>query len=226
MEDLIDNVSVILRCRNEERWIGHTIQSCLDHINHPEIIVIDNKSSDESIKIAKNFAHDPLITSNKKYTKMKFLDINDYTPGKAINLGVKNAKHELILIISSHCILRSFNLENIEKQLNQHSCIFGNQNPYYFGKRISKRYVWANFTSKKIINPYSEDEARYFMHNALSCFKKRTLEENPFDEFLQGKEDRYWAQDIINNGKTILYDPDLSCDHHYTSNGNTWKGIG
>ena len=24
------NTSVIIRTRNEERWIGHTIQSCLD----------------------------------------------------------------------------------------------------------------------------------------------------------------------------------------------------
>ena len=37
-------LSVIIRAKNEERWIGHTIQSILDFITYPEIILIDNKS--------------------------------------------------------------------------------------------------------------------------------------------------------------------------------------
>ena len=35
-----------------------------------------------------------------------------------------------------------------------------------------------------------------------------------------------WAIDIIKGKKDILYDPTMSADHHYTPNGNTWKGIG
>ena len=223
----MDKVSIIIRCKNEERWIGHTIQSCLDLIKYPEIIVVDNNSQDASIKIAKNFAHDPLITNDRKYTELKVFNLDDYTPGKAINLGVKKAKNDFILIISSHCVLRLFNLEEIYKGLVENCCVFGNQNPYYFGKRINKRYIWSNFINERKINLYSNEESRYFMHNALSCFKKKTLEDKPFDENLQGKEDRYWAQDVIKDGEKILYDPNnLSCDHHYTPNGNTWKGIG
>ena len=130
------------------------------------------------------------------------------------------------MIISSHCVLTRFNYSEIKSNLESHCCVFGNQTPYYFGKRIKKRYVWSNFTEEKVVNPYSEYENRHFMHNALSCFNKKTLEEEPFDEFLQGKEDRYWAKDIIKKGNSIIYDPALSCDHHYTSNGNTWKGLG
>ena len=36
------DVSVIIRTKNEERWIGHTIQSVIDQLEKPEIIVIDN----------------------------------------------------------------------------------------------------------------------------------------------------------------------------------------
>ena len=30
---------------------------------------------------------------------------------------------------------------------------------------------------------------------------------------------------MIDKGTNILYSPNLSCDHHYTPSGNTWKGI-
>ena len=45
------NISVIIRTRNEERWIGHSIQSVLNHLPNSEIIIVDNKSNDETIKI-------------------------------------------------------------------------------------------------------------------------------------------------------------------------------
>ena len=73
---------------------------------------------------------------------------------------------------------------------------------------------------------YSEQEKRYFMHNGLAFYKKATLVETPFDEHLVGKEDRYWANKVIENGAGILYDPAMKAEHHYTVNGNTWKGIG
>jgi len=74
---------------------------------------------------------------------------------------------------------------------------------------------------------YSDLEERYFFHNALSIINKNILLENPFDEELVGKEDRYWATKIIEKKiGNILYDPQILCDHHYTDNGNTWKGVG
>ena len=34
--------SVIIRSRNEENWIGHCIQSLIENLDQPEIIIIDN----------------------------------------------------------------------------------------------------------------------------------------------------------------------------------------
>ena len=77
------------------------------------------------------------------------------------------------------------------------------------------------------MNLYSDLEDRYFFHNALSTMKRETLLNRPFDEELWGKEDRYWATDVIEKDKrSILYDPSFSCNHFYTSDGNTWKGVG
>ena len=55
-----DKISVIIRSRNEDRWIGHTIQSVLDFIYKPEIIIVDNGSDNETINYLKD-SHFPLV---------------------------------------------------------------------------------------------------------------------------------------------------------------------
>ena len=72
-------VSVVVRCRNEERYIGYTIQSIYDYFGYDvEIIIVDNESTDNSIRVVNKF----------EYLNIKKVDIkkNDYTPGRALNL--------------------------------------------------------------------------------------------------------------------------------------------
>ena len=51
----MDNISVIIRNKNEEKYIGYAIQSVIDNFDKPEIIVVDNNSTDESLGIVKLF---------------------------------------------------------------------------------------------------------------------------------------------------------------------------
>ena len=62
----MSDVSVIIRTKNEERWIGHSIQSILDKIYKPEIIIIDNNSTDKTLEIVNHFIQDPILSSNNK----------------------------------------------------------------------------------------------------------------------------------------------------------------
>lgn len=222
----MDDISVIIRSKNEERWIGHTIQSCLDLLDKPEIIIVDNNSKDSTLEIARYFAHDPDLQENNNYTTIKIFNIENYTPGRALNYGVSKASNDNILIISSHCVLTNINFDLLKKDLEDHCCVFGNQNPFYNGKKVNKRYLWAHFIDKPVVNMYSESESRYFIHNALCAYKRDTLVKFQFSDKLQTKEDRYWAISMIEKGFKTLYSPNLSCNHHYTESGNTWKGIG
>ena len=43
----MDKVTVIIRCRNEENYIGFAIQSVIDNFQEPEIIILDNNSTDD-----------------------------------------------------------------------------------------------------------------------------------------------------------------------------------
>lgn len=218
--------SVIIRVKNEERYIGHAIQSCLDFLIKPELLIINDNSKDKSLYIARLFANVDKVNKNTNYCNLRILDIENYTPGKALNLGVNESTNENILILSSHCIIKTFNEELITKNLSDYGVLFGNQIPYYHGKRIRKNYLWSNFGDQEVINLWSNQEDRYFFHNGASIFKRDILLNNPFDEMLAGKEDRYWANHWIKKKNQIIYQPQFAVDHHYTIEGNTWKGIG
>ena len=74
--------------------------------------------------------------------------------------------------------------------------------------------------------PYLKERNTLTFKLALTIFKKEILINNPFDENLAGKEDRYWARDWINKKNSIIYQPEFAVNHFYTSEGHTWKGIG
>ena len=85
----MDNISVLIRCRNEERWIGHTIQSVIDSFDKPEIVVVNNNSTDESMNIVNMFKKDKLLMDDGgSYTDINIHNINAYSPGKSLNYGV------------------------------------------------------------------------------------------------------------------------------------------
>ena len=218
-------ISVVMRSKNEERWIGHAIQSVIEKLDNPEIIIVDNHSTDTTKKIAQSFKADPDIENYGNYAELQIIEISDYSPGKALNLGVQKATYDYILIMSSHCVLTQFNLEEHLNDLNDHHALFGNQIPVWEGKKITKRYIWSHFSNKSTTNMYSDLEKRYFLHNALAIYRKSILKKFPFDENLTSKEDRYWANKIIKKKMNFTYDPELIAEHQYTIHGNTWKGI-
>ncbi len=222
----LSDFSVVIRAKNEERWIGYAIQSVLDHLIKPEIVVVDNNSTDKTLEIVKFFSQNPNLNNEaNNYSKIKIINIKNYSPGRALNLGVKNSSKKFIMILSAHCILKKFSEKKVISNLEKHACLFGNQIPIWYGKKITKRYLWSHFSNKKTINMYSELEKRYFLHNALAIYKRATLKKIPFDENLTSKEDRYWANTIIKKKMSFIYDPELIAEHQYTLHGNTWKGI-
>ena len=153
--------------------------------------------------------------------------IEEYSPGRAINMGVDLAATDLILVLSAHCQLTTFNEESLKACVMAHGACFGHQTPIWRGKKITPRYIWSHFGEERVENMQSEIEDRPFFHNALAFFTRETLIKQKFDESYCGKEDRYWAAARIEAGLRYIYSPSiLRANHFWTPNGNTWKGLG
>ena len=196
-------ISIIIRTKNEERWI----LKCLEQIKKQtlkeyEIILVDNNSSDKTVEKA-----------NLAGVKKIFI-IKNFLPGKALNLGIKNSLGEYIVCLSAHCIPTNKNwLKNLIKNFELESNVagvYGRQEPMEFSKDSDKRDLFLVFGLDRKVQIKDS-----FFHNANSMIKKSIWEKIKFDEKISNIEDRLWGQKIIQSGYKIIYEPSASVFHHH-----------
>ena len=76
----MNDLTVIIRNRNESEYIGFAIQSVIDFFPNSKIIVIDNNSNDDSLKTVSLF---------QNRISIEVLNVNNYTPGLSLNNAIK-----------------------------------------------------------------------------------------------------------------------------------------
>lgn len=197
--------SIIIRAKNEEQWLERCL-AAIAHQDHPnfEVILVDNESTDATVEIAKKFKCNVITITNEEFTF-----------SKSLNKGIKAARGKHIAIISGHCIPTHDRwLSQLTADLNdpETAGVYGRQEPLPDTDPNDKRDLWTTFGIEKRIQ-----RKDYFFHNANSAIKKSLWEEVPFDETINGVEDRQWAKEMIKKGKTVVYNPDASVYH--------WHGI-
>lgn len=119
-------ISVIIPVRNESAHIQDCLQAVIDQ-NYPrhlyEIIVIDDYSTDETYTLARDIERDNLLVlSLAKY----FGGASEKVPNKkkALSIGVKNAKGELIITTDGDCIMAENWLSTMVGYYLQHDFLF------------------------------------------------------------------------------------------------------
>ncbi len=92
-----DLVTVIVPCRNEEKWIGPCLQSILDN-DYPkdrlEVLVVDGMSDDGSRQVIESFA--------ARCPTFRLLSNEKRTAPAALNLGIAAARGTVILRMDAH----------------------------------------------------------------------------------------------------------------------------
>ncbi len=116
-------ISVIVPCRNEEKFIANTLESLINQsfpIQDYEILVVDGLSEDNTQNIINNFLD--------KYSNLSlYINEKKITPS-AMNIGIKNAKGEVIVICGAHAIYsKEFLSEGYEllKKNQNFDCVGG-----------------------------------------------------------------------------------------------------
>jgi len=204
-------VSIIIRTKNEERWITPCLESIFNQTyKNFEVIIVDNCSSDKTIEKA------------KQYKISKILKIKNFLPGKAINIGIKNSKGEYAVILSAHAIpTNNAWLEKLVMAIEEDenfAGVYGRQEPMSFSSPSDKRDMLLAFGLDR---KYQVKDS--FFHNANSIIRKKIWNKIPFDNKVTNIEDRIWAQKIINKKYRIMYEPEASVYHYHGihQDGNT-----
>jgi glycosyltransferase involved in cell wall biosynthesis len=93
-------VSIIIACRNEERFIGKCLDSIIDNDfgqDRLEVLVVDGMSEDATKEVVSEYA--------RKNPFIKLLVNSDRVTPTAMNIGIRNAKGDVIILVNAHSIL-------------------------------------------------------------------------------------------------------------------------
>jgi glycosyltransferase involved in cell wall biosynthesis len=97
-------VSVIIPIRNEEAFIARCLQSVVDQ-DYPhdsmEVLVVDGRSEDRSREIVAEFSYEFV----SRYPLIKLLDNPKISAPAGLNLGIREARGDVIVRVDGHCLL-------------------------------------------------------------------------------------------------------------------------
>src|SRR3989338_4439682 len=195
-------VSIIIRTKNEERWIGQCLQEIFrQEYKNFEVIIVDNESRDKTLEKAQRFNIQKIITCT------------DYKPGKALNQGIRESQGKYSVCLSGHCIpVNPQWLGTLIKNFDdlEVAGVYGRQEPLSFSSDWDKRDLTIVFGLDRKVQRKDS-----FFHNANSAIRRDLWEKDPFDEDITNIEDRLWAQNMLHQRYKIIYDPEASVYHHH-----------
>lgn len=194
--------SIIIRTKNEERWIKPCLEAVMEQsYDDWEVILVDNESTDKTVEKARQFDVAEVVTCH------------DFAPGKAINMGVRASDGDFVVCLSGHCIpVDEHWLENLARNFEDPDVagVYGRQEPLSFTPDTDKRDLNLVFGKDRVVQ--TEDN---FFHNANSMVRRELWEKYPFDEEIESLEDRLWAKQILEEGYSIVYEPEASVYHYH-----------
>ncbi|HET9910739.1 MAG TPA: glycosyltransferase family A protein [Anaerolineales bacterium] len=187
------NCSIVIRAYNEEKHIGRLLEGIRQQtIRDVEIILVDSGSTDGTVSVAEFFG-----------ARLVRIPPAEFTFGRSLNLGIRAATRELVVIASAHVypiypdwlesLLRPFEDENIALT---------------YGKQRGPET--AHFSEQQVYHQWYPDasqprQATAFCNNANAAIRRSLWEKNPYDETLTGLEDLAWAKRAKEQGYDIAY---------------------
>lgn len=203
--------TIIIPIYNSEKWLGDAIRSVINQsigVENIQLILIDDGSSDNSLKISKEF---------KKQYPNNVLVISKTNGGvaSARNLALKYAEGEYVGFLDSDDNISLNSLQTVysffEKNYPEIDLVSIPIN--YFDARIGPHYLNKKFEfGSRIIN-LDEEPQSIMVHITPNFIKRTIIEKYSFDEDLVTCEDsKVVAQLLLENNKFGVVD---ECKYNY-----------
>lgn len=185
--------SIIIRCFNEEQHIARLLtgisrQTVTDY----EIILVDSGSTDATLSIASQFP-----------VKVVYISPDEFSFGRALNLGCREASGEILVFISAHCYpLYSNWLESLAEPFGDPrvALSYGRQTGDETTKFPERRVFSSWFPPGSDFN-----RKEPFCNNANAAVRRNVWTEIPYNEEITGLEDLAWAKQAMEKGYRIAY---------------------
>ncbi len=219
-------VSIIIPCRNEERFIN----KCLDSIiandyskDRFEILVIDGMSNDKTREIIKEYSN--------KYSNIKLLDNPKKVTPISMNIGIKASRGDYILILSSHSkIDEKFIKLNVNFIIEKNvDCVGG-----IIITLPANETVLANSIALALSNAFGvgnayfrigTNEIKYVDTVPFGCYKKDVFTRIGYfdEELIRNQDDEFNLRLLKNKGKILLVPKIISYYYARDSLSKLWK---
>lgn len=216
-------VSIVVPCRNEEKYIGKCIQSIINQtygLENIEILIIDGMSNDGTCKIINKFKKDnkeiKLIRNDKQITPV------------AINLGIKQSKGDIVILFGAHSYMDSLYVEKCVEKLSDGNidCV---------GGRIIN--LSENDNAKAISlamsSPFGVGNALFRFSNkeqlvdtvAFGAYNRKVFDKiGYFDEkLIRNQDDEFNLRLSLNGGKILLCPEIISYYYIRSSYKKLWN---
>ncbi|MDI6688143.1 MAG: glycosyltransferase family 2 protein [Desulfobacterales bacterium] len=204
-------VSIVIPCRNEERFI----RACLDSIianDYPkdrlEVLVVDGMSEDRTREIIKRYA--------AKHPFIMLLDNPRKITPCALNTGIQHAKGEIIMRMDAHATYEKDYISKCVKYLSEYNAdnvggtmITLSQKDTFIGRSIVKaltsRFGVGNSEFRTGVSQHKETDTVFG-----GCYRREIFDKiGYFNENLASSQDMEFNLRLKKAGGKILLCPDI-----------------
>jgi glycosyltransferase involved in cell wall biosynthesis len=204
-------LSVVIACRNEERFIG----TCLDSLianDYPsdrlEILVVDGQSTDRTREVVSSYS--------ERYAFVRLLDNRKRITPVALNIGIKAAKGEVIARVDGHARVAANYLSRCVAALHEYGAdnVGGIMITLPRDDTLMARGIALALSSKfGVGNSYFRvhtNEVRAVDTVFGGCYRRDVFDRiGLFNEHLRRSQDMEFNRRLVRHGGKILLVPDV-----------------
>lgn len=184
---------MIIRCRNEEAHIGRLLTGLMRQRRPPdEIVVVDSGSTDATLSIASAFP-----------TKVVHIAPEDFSFGRACNVGFEASESDFGILVSAHCYPIYDNwIEELIAPFESPDVALT------YGRQTGPPSV--RFSEQRLFETWFPDDSvarqrHPFCNNANAAVRRSVWKELRYDEYLTGLEDLDWGKRALAAGYVLAY---------------------